>query len=180
MSDGGKGKVTDYNGGRDASSLAQFAAGLVKGGSGVPQLLEMATFKKKCIDKAGGLCVLVFLPHILDDFKSGRNERLEVLANAKKALSGKPVRLFWLEGGEQSALEEELGLSFGFPAVVALSGGKKRFSVMRAAFSADGISQFVSRLLIGKERTEALRSKEWPKLRKSEPWDGEDGTPPEE
>lgn len=42
-----------------------------------------------------------------------------------------PIRIMWTEGGAQPATESALGLTFGFPAVAALSKEKGVFATMK-------------------------------------------------
>ena len=69
------------------------------------------------------VCILAFLPDIYDSGKEGRNAYLETFGG----VANKNRRLFnymWAAGGSQPALEEQLGLTFGFPAVAAVHRGK--------------------------------------------------------
>jgi len=76
-------------------------------------------------------------------------------------------------------LEQTLGLGFGYPAVVAISGSKRRFAVQRDAFSDANIAKFVKDIVNGKQSTSAVDS--WPSLKSITPWDGKDAPlpPPE-
>jgi hypothetical protein len=69
------------------------------------------------------------------------------------------------------------GVGRQFPALVAISPTKKRFSVMRQAFSADNVAAYLGSVLRGREPTSEL--KPWPvAFRKVDPWDGKDAPPP--
>merc|ERR1712125_215329 len=89
---------------------------LVKfGGDKLEQLLSDADFRAECGSR---VCVLVFLPHILDSGAAGRNQLLEVVAAVRKRSNSEkiPVGFMWLQGGDQFEIEEKLNLAFGWPA----------------------------------------------------------------
>ena len=71
------------------------------------------TFNSECDpERSGIICVVAFLPNILDDQASGRNARLAKLTEARKK-AGRTFRFMWVVGGENGELEERLGLGFG-------------------------------------------------------------------
>ncbi|CAM9499066.1 unnamed protein product, partial [Choristocarpus tenellus] len=121
---------------------------------GVAQLTDKSLVAKKC--KGSKICVIAALPHILDTRKAGREEYLEkVKAGAKKS-KNPYLSLMWSEGGAQLALEEATGLTFGFPALVAISVDKKAYAVHVGAFSVDGIASFLGGLTTGSTKTKPL------------------------
>mmetsp|Transcript_101284 Transcript_101284/g.253923 ORF Transcript_101284/g.253923 Transcript_101284/m.253923 type:complete len:296 (-) Transcript_101284:296-1183(-) len=141
----------------------------------VEQLVNDADWRAHC---EGRTCVVAFLPHILDDFAKGRNEKLKVLDDAMKASKkdGKSIGFLWSQGGDQFELEEQLGLQFGFPAVIAVNFGKSRYGVHRGTFSKDQISQFLTSLSRGGVPLAPLPASL--KAVKADPWDGKDAPPP--
>jgi len=143
----------------------------------VEQLLDDADWRAHC---EGRTCVVAFLPHILDDFKAGRNENLKILDSAMQASKkdGKSIGFLWSQGGDQFDLEEKMGLQFGFPAVIAVNFGKNRFGVHRGTFSKDQISQFLTSLSRGGVPLTPLPN--GAKADKAKAWDGKDAPPPEE
>jgi hypothetical protein len=66
-------------------------------------------------------------------------------------------------GGDQLLLEQTLGLGFGYPAVVAISGSKRRFAIQRDAFGEANIAKFVKDIVSGKQSTNAVEK--WPDLK---------------
>jgi len=84
----------------------------------------------------------------------------------------------WSQGGDQFELEEQLGLQFGFPAVIAVNFGKGRFGVHRGTFSLDQINQFLTSLSRGGVPLSPIPASV--KAVKADPWDGKDGVLPEE
>lgn len=143
----------------------------------VEQLLNDADWRAHC---DGRTCVVAFLPHILDDFAKGRNENLKILDESLKASKkeGKSVGFLWSQGGDQFELEEQLGLQFGFPAVIAVNFNKGRYGVHRGTFGKDQISQFLASLSRGGVPLAPLPVSA--KAVKTDPWDGKDAPPPTE
>ncbi len=60
-------------------------------------------------------------------------------------------------------LEQTLGLGFGYPAVVAVSGSKQRFAVQRDSFGDANTAKFVKDIVSGKQSTSAVEK--WPVLK---------------
>jgi len=143
----------------------------------VEQLLNDADWRAHC---DGRTCVVAFLPHILDDQAKGRNENLKILNEAMAASKkdGKSIGFVWSQGGDQFELEEQLGLQFGFPAVIAVNFGKARFGVHRGTFSKDKVTQFLTSLSRGGAPLAPLPANM--KVVKADPWDGKDAELPVE
>jgi len=143
----------------------------------VEQLLSDADFLAGCELRT---CIISFLPHILEESAAKRNQHLKNIdAVFKKAKSdGQPVGFMWSQGGDQFEAEEKLALQFGFPAVIAMNLKKERFGVMRGAFNKDGLSQFLSSMMLGKVPLQPMpKGFKWGK---ADAWDGKDGQLPEE
>jgi protein disulfide-isomerase A6 len=176
-----RGEVEAYEGPREAGALEEFAfAKLEAVGKApeVPQLVGQPAWERACERRKNALCVLAFLPHILDSGASGRNAYLEVLQTVAKKNRRSPVTFAWAEAGSQPALEESLG-GFGiFPAVVALSAEKRRFATMRDAFETSKIGAFLIGVLTGRTSTSEARA--FGRLESVDAWDGQDGVLPEE
>ena len=68
-----------------------------------------------------------------------------------------------------------MNLGFGFPAVVAISPNKNKVSIMKAAFSGDGLNNFLSDLMSGKVGLDDLKGKIV--VKKADKWDGMDAKP---
>ncbi len=74
----------------------------------------------------------------------------------------KPL-MFAQVAGDQLVLEQTFGLEFGYPAVVAVSGSKRRFAVQRDSFGHANTAKFVKDILSGKHSTGA--AEKWPALK---------------
>lgn len=137
----------------------------------VEQLLSDADWRAHC---DGRTCVVAFLPHILDDFAKGRKANIKVLEDAMQASKkdGKNIGFLWSPGGDQFELEQQLGLEFGFPAVIAVNFAKDRFGVHRGIYTTDKVSQFLTSLSRGGVPLVPIPAKA--KAVKVDPWDGKD------
>eukprot|EP00398_MALV-I-01_sp_L67-1_P000200 gene200-98_t len=106
-----------------------------------------------------------------------RNEVLDMYNDALRT-SGVAAEFFWSQGGDQFDLEESLHLSFGYPALVAISKKKQVFGVHRGQFSKEGIRGFLVGLGGRNARLEALP--ESLRIVGADEWDGKDGELPVE
>jgi len=165
---------------KKAKKLAESLEYIKAGGATVDkveQLLNDADWKAHC---EGRTCVVAFLPHILDDFASGRKESLKHLDDAMKRSKkdGKDIGFLWSQGGDQFEMEEKLGLQFGFPAVIAVNFAKSKFGVHRGTFSKEQITMFLTSLSRGGVPLGPIPA--GLAADKADPWDGKDAPPPVE
>jgi len=170
-------KAEAYNGGRDASSIVQYAQEKKAQYKPIPevsQLLNSDSFDKLC-DQKQTICILAFLPHIYDSSAAERNGYIDVLKEVSKSNRAQPLNFFWSQGGDQQALEEALNLGSGYPSLVAVSLQKKKMGTLISSFSKKNIDSFINGLVLGKETLYDLREK--PKIVKVKAWDGKDQQP---
>ena len=62
----------------------------------------------------------------------------------------RPITFLWAQGGDNFDFEESIGLGFGFPSIVAINHGKKKYSIMRAQYSKENVDKFIGDLLLGR------------------------------
>jgi protein disulfide-isomerase A6 len=185
-----KSRPEDYEGGRDSGSLTAFA--LEKWGREQPppevrELTDQEVLTEHCLghpgdDKLGlkekkpaQLCLVAFLPHILDSGVAGRNAFLETLAQVAAAYKERPFSWFWAEGGAQTGLEANVGVGgYGFPAFVAYSPSKQKYASLRSAFGGTALREFLDGVRTGRERVVELEG-ELATLEERAPWDGSEG-----
>lgn len=148
------------------------------GGDKLEQLLSDADFRAECESR---VCVLAFLPHILDSGADERNKMLQALSQVRmrSAAEKVPVGFMWLQGGDQYEIEEKLSLAFGWPAVIAIHLKKQKFGVHRGTFDKDSLQTFIRALMVGKVPLHPLPAG-LGKFPKNDPWDGKDGQLPQE
>ncbi|ETW06795.1 protein disulfide-isomerase domain [Aphanomyces invadans] len=163
----------DYQGPRQASGIVSYALHQLEklgGGLKVPEITSMSTMQDHCAGKS--ICVVAVLPHIFDSGAKGRTDYLSQVEGAAKLVRGKPFRFSWVQGGDQNKLEQAFDLTFGYPAVVAISLDKQRYSVMRAAFDSKSIATFLEDIFSGKQSTYPYDN--LPAIHTVTPWDGKD------
>jgi protein disulfide-isomerase A6 len=163
-------------GGRDLSSLSNFALSYYAKTVTADQILSNTQFEESC---ESSLCILAFLPHLYDCQSECRNDYLKNYNTAIQSKGATAVRYMWLQGGDNFEFEEKLNLGFGYPAVIALHKKKGKFGVHRGNMEHSSISGFLTALMSGKVPLNDL-PKELPKLYKSAPWDGKDMEMPKE
>lgn len=143
----------------------------------VEQLLNDAEWKAHC---QGRVCVVAFLPHIFNDSANGRNAQIKALDDAMKASKkdGMNIGFLWSQGGDQSELEDKLGLQSDFPVVIAVNFKKIKFAVLRGKSGQARIFQFLSSLSRGSVKLTPLPA--GLAAVDAVPWDGKDAFPPVE
>eukprot|EP00386_Alphamonas_edax_P002786 GDKI01008484.1.p1 GENE.GDKI01008484.1~~GDKI01008484.1.p1 ORF type:complete len:418 (+),score=183.46 GDKI01008484.1:100-1353(+) len=166
----------DYQGPRTVEAMADFALTFVQGASEADQLLNEAQFRETC---EKGLCVIAFLPHILDSKASGRNQYLSDFNTVVKGSGKMPVKFLWSQGGDQFDFEQQLNLSFGYPAVIAVNFEKGMYATHRGDFTQTSLRSFLTALMSGRAPVSPL-PKTLEKIKKAEAWDGKDGKEPVE
>ncbi|KAK5639052.1 hypothetical protein RI129_011544 [Pyrocoelia pectoralis] len=178
-----KQSAEEFDGGRTSKDIINWA--LDKVAENIPppeigQILGETNFKEDCDQKP--LCVISVLPHILDCQADCRNEYLNVLKDMGEKYKKKMWGWVWSEAGSQYELENALDIGgFGYPAMAVINVKKMKYSLLRGAFSKEGINEFLRDLSYGRGSTAPVRGGELPKIVKIEAWDGKDGElPPEE
>lgn len=156
---------------------------LIKAGGEKPDIVRQVLGEEELNENCEGrVCILSFLPHILEGGAAERNRLLKILDGVFKEAKadGTPVGFMWLQGGDQFDIEEKLALQFGFPAVIAMHLGKKKYGVHRGTFDKESLNGFIKSMMIGRVPLQDI-PKGMPKWPKTKPWDGKDGElPPEE
>jgi len=172
-------KAYDYQGARTAQGIVDYASDLAERADIEPEVHELVSqsvYDKTC--QGAVICVVNFLPNIYDSNAKERNSYLKTIMGAVKTNRKQPFVWFWLSAGDQLELERSLNLGFGFPAVVAISPGKKMVGTMRSSFATNNLNSFLSDLLIGKGGLENLSSAVV--VKKADKWDGKDAAPLED
>lgn len=147
------GSNEDYQGGRDRNAFVSFIEGKKEFVSPPKPLQEMtsqALFDEACIENDGGLCIIAFLPSLRDSGEEKRKEYIAELETLKSKHKGKPLSFLWSEGGSNFDFEDSFGLGFGFPALLAIHHGKKKYAVMRTHYNASNLDKFLTDLMVGR------------------------------
>ncbi|CAI2370762.1 unnamed protein product [Moneuplotes crassus] len=167
-----------YEGGRTASDIKNFAQNLLENTDIEPEVHELTNQSKYEDECTSGICVISFLPNIYESDAKSRNSYIDAIKKTAKAHISKPFAFFWVEAGNNIDLENNLGLGFGFPAVIAVSSKNGKYGIMKGSFSESGLKSFADGLLIGKTSLAPLPPKF--EFKKISPWDGKDAPALEE
>lgn len=145
------GNPEDYQGARSRDAFAEFAAskaGTALKKSELVQLTNQAVFEENCKDFEG-LCIIALLPDVRDSGESKRGQYIKELKEIVAANSRNAISFLWAQGGDHFNLEDKLNLNFGYPALVALHFGKKKYAVMRKLYEKKNIEAFIGSLTTG-------------------------------
>lgn len=93
-------QVVDYQGGRSASDIVAHGQQLLEVHGGPPiqieELVSNEVFEEKCVQRSG-ICIISFLPHLLDENAAQRSKYLATLSAiaAAKDIKKLPVKFLW-------------------------------------------------------------------------------------
>ena len=172
----------DYNGGRDTSSVVEFAKqkwGKHATPPEVTEIVDQAVFEKQCVGDGAKVapkrtCFIAFLPDILDSHAFGRNAYIGTLKKLADAFKDRPFSYMWVSGTTQPALENNFGVGgFGYPAFVAFRPAEKKYSVCSSAFEYAHVRDWVESLGKGGVSALALQG-EAAEIKPTVAWDGKD------
>jgi len=137
------------------------------------QLLGQDTIDSACADVQ--VCVIAFVPHILDDGAAARNERLDLLRGLIETYKRKQWGWLWTEGYAHPKLDENLGVS-SYPSMVVVNPRKNVSVKMATGFHKKGVEEFMRNVAYGKTAGAVVSTFEkFPELSKVDEWDGKDG-----
>lgn len=177
-----KSKPEDYQGDRSASGIVTFALEKWKQNRPPPEvvhLTSLAVFQEHCLGdgdkyKPKTLCLLAFLPDILDTGAAGRQRYIQMVQKLADADTSGQWTYLWAEGGSQSALEANFGVGgAGYPALVAFNPGKLMFANSKTAFEVDHLKDFVSAVQKGGIGVSSIYGA-LAEVSTIEPWDGKE------
>ena len=174
--------VEDYDGGRTAADIIAWALEKAADSIPPPEIMELTSndmLKNECTEKP--LCVVSFLPHILDSMAEGRNKYITLLKAIGEKYRKKMWGWAWTEAGAHPKLEESLGIGgFGYPAMAVVNSRKKMYVLLTGPFEEGGINELLRAVAVGRGRTEPIKNGELPQIETREAWDGKDGELPQE
>jgi len=172
----------DYEGGRNADDIVAWAEEKAAENIAPPEVKQILS--EKTVSDACGehpLCVIAFLPHILDCQSSCRNSFIDDLTKLGDKYKKKQWGWLWSEAMAQPELEAAVDVGgFGYPALAVISQKKMKYSILTGSFGYDGINEFLRELSYGKGRTNSVRGAKMPTINKVDAWDGKDGEMPVE
>eukprot|EP00658_Telonema_sp_P-2_P006846 TRINITY_DN12581_c0_g1_i1.p1 TRINITY_DN12581_c0_g1~~TRINITY_DN12581_c0_g1_i1.p1 ORF type:complete len:419 (+),score=90.92 TRINITY_DN12581_c0_g1_i1:62-1318(+) len=160
-----------YNGGRTSSDIVTFCTDKVEANLPPPQVHELSqptVWEEHCDGKT--LCLVAFLPNLIDSGVSGRNSYIDILTNLTHKATLKKFGFLWSSVSKQPGLEAALNIG-DFPALVVVSPKKNIYAQMRGSFSAKELSGFLGRVMKSREPTAKF---DMPAIESYDPWDGKD------
>jgi protein disulfide-isomerase A6 len=179
---GKKGSPEEYDGGRTADDIVSWASSRTEVNLPAPELVQITSqevMEEQCVSKP--LCVISFLPNILDCQSKCRKDFLKMLTAMGDKFKKQGWGWVWAEGTQQFDLEQAMDIGgFGYPAMAVLSNKKMKYSTLTGSFGKDGVSEFLRDLSYGKGRTNTVKGAKIPKISKVSAWDGKDGEMPAE
>jgi len=166
----------DYDNDRSAKGILQWAKSRSAEVKPPPEVIEMINgkiLKESCGNAQ--LCVISVLPHLYDCQSECRNRYISRLKEVAAAFKSKQWAYLWVEANAQPDLEKALDIGgFGYPALAAVNIRKMAYSLMRGAFSTEGITEFLKELSYGQGKSAPIKGAKMPEINESEPWDGKD------
>lgn len=175
------GKPKDYQGARDAAGIIDYGLRTLDEAGvpiNTPQLVSPKGFEADCA--SAKICVVMFVPHILDTGAKDRTKLIDLFADIGKTMRGKPVSFVWSEAGAQPALEQGLEVNQNYPTLSILSAEKKVFATMRASWGKKNGVAFLNGILSGTEKKSKLSGDSMPRIETVKAWNGKDAEAPKE
>jgi len=176
------GQAEDYDGGRTSGDIVAWAMDKHQANLPPPDVYEITSqsvLDSNCAEKQ--LCIVSFLPNILDCQSACRNKYIQMLKNFGESYKRNGWGWLWVEAFRQPKLEESVGIGgFGYPAQVAINTRKGKYAVLKGAFSESGISAFLKELSLGRLSSplvplSGVAEGKLPTVDDTESWDGQDG-----
>eukprot|EP00245_Coleochaete_scutata_P003436 TRINITY_DN15060_c0_g1_i1.p1 TRINITY_DN15060_c0_g1~~TRINITY_DN15060_c0_g1_i1.p1 ORF type:complete len:458 (-),score=112.74 TRINITY_DN15060_c0_g1_i1:645-2018(-) len=170
-----KDKPKPYEGARTAGALESFAREIAEANVAAPEVLQLtgkSTFEENCAKAT--LCLIAFLPDILDTGAAGRNKYIETLTQVAEKFKRKPYKYLWVEAGKQPELEKVVGVGgYGYPAMVAINVNKLKQAPFKGGFEKSMIEDFVR--MFEREGRGIFDMATVPEIKETDSWDGKDG-----
>jgi len=180
----------DFQPERNSAAIVEYAKSLWQKTAPPAEVLELVdqeVFVNNCVGHEGDetldlegvpaktLCIIAFLPHILDSTAAGRTGYLDIIHGVAEQFKGRPFSFLWAEGGKQAGLEANLGVGgFGYPAVVALSPSKGVYTTMKTSLEKQRFGKWIDRIRQGGEKVQPVVG-DMAELDSIDAWDGLDG-----
>lgn len=138
------------------------------------EMIKEDALKTTC-EKAP-LCIISFLPCILDCQAKCRNEYLNITSVAAEKFRSNWWGWLWSEGGKQIYLERALkvGGSSGYPAMVAFNIRQLTYYALKGPYTVKNIRDFLKAVSTGKWEVSRMNQTNLPEIVKAIPWDGQD------
>ena len=138
-----------YEGARTADALAEWTEEKIRTNKGflVEKLVSENKWNENCIGLEIPLCVVVFLPSLLDSSVEERSVYLEMVRSVVNNFRDKPVSFMWAQAGDHQELQDTFSLNAGFPSVILINPMRRLFSIMRSSFSEENLEEWLRDIL---------------------------------
>lgn len=176
------GDPVDYDSGRTSDAIVKYALALAQENAPAPEVVELTSsdvLNENCGKTS--LCLMTWLPHILDSKASGREQYLSTLRAVAKKFKGRPIAYVWAEAGKQQALADALDIGgSGYPAVAVVNVKKGRYAPHIGSVTEEALGSFLRDVLSGRIKTQKVPGGSLPAVEATEAWDGKDGVLPKD
>ena len=109
------------------------------------QVTSASVMESECEKKS--LCVIAFLPHILDCQSKCRKDYIKTLKSLADKFKKQGWGWVWSEGATQLDLEAAMDIGgFGYPAMAVMSHKKMKYSTLTGTRKYDSAARFFYRL----------------------------------
>lgn len=127
----------NHEGARTTDSLYDWAIEKINANKGflVERLTSQDKWNENCIALDVPLCVISFLPKLIDSSEEERSVYLEIIRGVVNDFRDKPVSFMWAEAGDHQELQDQFSLYSGFPSVLLINPQRRIFSVMKSSFT---------------------------------------------
>ncbi|KAK9885493.1 hypothetical protein WA026_010986 [Henosepilachna vigintioctopunctata] len=127
---------------------------------------------EKCIEKQ--LCVITFVPHILECAANCRNTILQTITDISQKYLDYKWGWLWSELGSQGELERVLGIeNYNIPRTVVINSKKRMYFSLRGSNSQKDVEEFLQDILRG--RVNSWEMEKYVQIFDSPEWDGKNG-----
>jgi protein disulfide-isomerase A6 len=174
---GSKTQPEEFDGGRTASDIVQWAMNKFNEAAPAPELIELteqSNLEGSC-GEGKQLCLIAFLPQLYDCQSKCREKYLTLLRSMGEKYKRHQWSWLWTEAAAHSDLEAALSVGgFGYPVLAAVNAKKNVFVLMRGSFGESGLNEFLRELSVGRGSTLPIPNNKLPEIKKTGSWDGKD------
>lgn len=138
-----------HEGARTVDSLEEWALEKIKQNKGflVERLTNEEKWLENCVSLNVPLCIITFLPKIIDSSEEERQVYLEVIRGTVNNFRDKPVSFLWAEAGDHQELQDQFSLYSGFPSVLLINPQRRVFSIMKSSFTEENFEEWLKDIL---------------------------------
>lgn len=126
---------------------------------------------EKCMEKP--LCIIIFVPHILDCKAKCRTNLLKILTEVYDKYHDYKWGWLWCQASSQGDLERALDVDgFNIPTAVAVNPKKMKYTTLKGSFDLVHLDDFLQDILMMRIASSDLKRRV--RIYGTDPWDGKD------